>query len=130
MDKKKYYINIGTGEISQLKYGDNDDFVIYADDDEILLLRRTLDRMDDASFRSFFRSHVPIIQYHHDQPNDDYDASIIVVFRMIYNLGDEQTKAHIEEMEIFGDQHMYCDAHPSFFHVRAAAFALVFQNRE
>src|SRR5699024_7874011 len=105
-------------------------FVIYADDDEILLLRRTLDRMDDASFRSFFRSHVPIIQYHHDEPNDDYDASMIDVFRMIYNLGDEQTKAHIEEMEIFGDHHVECEAEQSFFQVRADAFALVFQNRE
>src|SRR5699024_12513959 len=103
MDKKKYYINIGTGEISQLKYGDNDDFVIYAEDDEILLLRRTLDRMDDASFRSFFLSHVRIIQYHHDQPNGDYDASMIDVFRIIYDLGEEKQKVHSKEMEIFGE---------------------------
>lgn len=100
MEKKKYYISIGTGEISQIKHENNEDFVIQATEDEVRILRAKLDNMNDASFRSFFRAHVPIMPYHKDQSNDDYDHNMTEAFQMIYNLGEEQTKSHIEDMDV------------------------------
>lgn len=100
MQKKKYYINVGSGEISQLEYDNNKDFVIYATEDDARLLRAKMDNMDHASFRSFFRAHIPIWAYHNDKANDDYDANMAEAFHLIHQFGDEQTRAHIESMDV------------------------------
>ncbi|WP_010647283.1 hypothetical protein [Oceanobacillus massiliensis] len=105
MEKEKYYVNIGTGEISQMRYQNNDDYVVYASTEEIALLRAKMENMHGASFDSFVRSHILAIPYHVDQPNDDYDANMNEAFQMLYALGDEQTKNHIESMGILPDNH-------------------------
>ncbi|PAV27727.1 hydrolase [Virgibacillus profundi] len=106
MEKKKYYIDVGSGEISQVKYDNNDSFTIHATMDEISLLRAKMDNMHDASVRSFFRAHVPIMPYHNDKSNDDYDSNLTETYQMLYDLGDEQIKQHIESMGVLGDEHM------------------------
>lgn len=100
MEKKKYYINVGSAEISQVKYDNNEAFIIQATYEEVRLLREKLNNMDSADFRTFFRAHVPILSYHKDQSNDDYDHNMSDAFQMIYNLGDEQTKSHIDDMGV------------------------------
>lgn len=106
MEKKKFYINTGSQEISQIKYDNNEDFVIYATEDEVGTLRQRMNHMHDADFRAFFRSHVYIKQYHDDKPNDDYDDSITEAFQIIYDLGDDTTKEHIDSMGILSDRHL------------------------
>lgn len=106
MDKKKYYVEIGSGEISQVKYQNNDSFTIYATDDEVTLLRARFRNMDGSANDSFWRAHVPIMPYHHDRPNDHYDSEMVDVYRMLYELGDETTKNHIESIGILGDNHI------------------------
>lgn len=104
--KKKYYVNIGSREISQTKYNNNDEFVIYATEDEVRLLRQRLEGMFESDVNAFWRAHVPIMPYHNDKPNDDYDTGITDAFQMIHELGDKETKAHIENIGILGDNHM------------------------
>lgn len=106
MEKKKYYVNVGTGEISQISYDDNDDFIIHATKDEVAQLRSKLNHLHDASFGTFIRAHIPIMPYHNDKSNDDYDRNITEAFQMLYNCGDEQTKSHIVEMGVLTDNHM------------------------
>ncbi|MEN1970294.1 hydrolase [Lentibacillus sp. N15] len=104
MEKKTFYINMGSQEISQMKYGNNEELVIYATENEANELRRKMTEMDDANFRAFFRAHVPIMPYHHDQPNDDYDSGMTDAFQMIYDLGSEETRKHITDMGILTDR--------------------------
>ncbi|SFA91860.1 hypothetical protein SAMN04488072_103262 [Lentibacillus halodurans] len=104
--KKKFYINLGTQEISQIEYDNNNEFVIYATEDEVRLLRQRLDGMHTSDIHAFFRAHVPIMPYHNDKSNDDYDTGITDAFQMIYELGNEETKKHIENMGVLGDNHM------------------------
>ncbi|GAA0431132.1 MAG: hydrolase [Bacillota bacterium] len=104
MGKKKYYINMGSGEISKIKYDNNDNFVIHATDDEIVLLREKFNEMNAAGVTTFFRAHVPVTPYHNDQSNDDYDDEMTEAYRMIYELGDESAKEHIKHMGILGDR--------------------------
>ncbi|GAA0588289.1 hypothetical protein GCM10009001_00140 [Virgibacillus siamensis] len=106
MERKKYYVNMASQEISRIEYGNNADFVIYATWEEAQMLRAKLDRMNDADFNGFFRAHVPIRPYHHDQANDDYDEGITDAFRMIYDLGNEATKEHIVNMGVLSENHM------------------------
>ncbi|RKQ29567.1 hydrolase [Oceanobacillus halophilus] len=100
MDKSKYFINVGNGEISQAKHDNNDYLTIYASDSEIGYLRRKFENMHKASFGSFIRSHIPLVEYHNDTANDQYDENMLEVYRMLHELGDETTKSHIESMEI------------------------------
>ncbi|WP_138420297.1 hydrolase [Aquibacillus sediminis] len=100
MERKKYYVNVGTHEISQVQVGNNNDFTIYATDDEVYLLRQKLDEMHHDDIHAFWRAHVPIKPYHNDEENDAYDEDIISAFAMIRDLGDDKTKEHIESMEI------------------------------
>ncbi|ALX47246.1 hydrolase [Lentibacillus amyloliquefaciens] len=104
--KKKYYVNPGSLEISQIKYDNNDAFIIYASDDEVRSLRQSLDGMHTADNQAFWRAHVPIKPYHNDKPNDDYDAGITEAYQLIYELGDNGTREHIEAIGILGDNQM------------------------
>ncbi|GGJ99666.1 hypothetical protein GCM10007063_22510 [Lentibacillus kapialis] len=104
--KDKYYVNLGSQEISRTKFGNNDEFIIYASDDEIRALRGKLNRMRDSDMRAFFRAHVPIMPYHNDKANDDYDAGVTEAFQIIYDLGDNETKQHIEDIGILTDDRL------------------------
>lgn len=106
MEKKKYFVNVGTHEISQIEFGNNVDFIVYATDDDVRLLRAKMDNMHEAGIGTFFRAHVPIMSYHKDKSNENYDQGITEAFQMIHELGDEQTKKHIESMDVLGDRHM------------------------
>lgn len=103
MEKKKYYISIGTGEISEVKYGNNDEFVVYATMEEIRQLRQLLNGMDQADFGTYVRAHFPFVPYHKDEENDQYDEKITEAYKMIHQLGDETTKRHIESIGILDD---------------------------
>lgn len=106
MEKKKYYVSISSREISQIKYANNDEFIVYATEDEIQQLRSKMDDMYDADQKSFWRAHVPIMPYHHDQSNDAYDAGMTEAFQMMYDLGDERTKEHITDLGILTNKHL------------------------
>ncbi|KAB8131475.1 hydrolase [Gracilibacillus oryzae] len=100
MEKKKYYVNIGTQEISQIPYGTNAEFVIYANDEEIFLLREKFNEIRDADLSSYVRAHIPFIPYHNDPQNDDYDSGIKGAYQMIYNLADSATKTAMDDANI------------------------------
>jgi hypothetical protein len=105
MEKKKYFVNVGSKEISQIPYHDNADFKIQATSEEVRLLRAKMDDMHDAEFTNFLRAHVPIMSYHKDRSNDEYDEGITDAFRMIYELGDEETREHIRSMNVLDNNH-------------------------
>lgn len=99
-EKKTYYIAVGTGEISQSRSDSTWNFKINATDDEIKTLRAYFDQNYSTEWKNFFRAHVPYVQYHHDRENDAYDDTIQKVYGLIYELGDEEARNHIETMGI------------------------------
>jgi len=105
VEKKQFYVNIATGEIARNHVGNNNSFIIHATDEEAILLREQLDKMHNASVRSFFRAHVPITPYSNDADNDEYDDGLIKAYKMLENLGDADTKAHVRELEFLQDVH-------------------------
>lgn len=106
MERKKYFVSVASGEISQVQFGNNDDFTIFATDSEVRDLRAKMDVMQEADFKSFWRAHVPIMSYHNDKANDQYNVGIQEAFQMIYELGDEQTKSDIKDMEVLDAEYL------------------------
>lgn len=104
MSKKTYYVDLASGEISQSRSASSWNYQIVADDEEILQLRRLFDRANGANLLSFVRAHVPYIQYHYDRENDRYDQSLVKIYEMLYKLGNEEAKEHIESLGILGNE--------------------------
>ncbi|MFE8703318.1 hydrolase [Cytobacillus sp. FJAT-54145] len=98
--KKTYYIAVGTGEISQSSTSSPWNFKIEATDEEITALREYFEQNYSTDWQNFFRAHVPYVQYHYDRENDAYDDTMKKVYGMIYRLGDDDAKKHIESMGI------------------------------
>lgn len=97
MDRKKYYVNVRSREISQIAFQNNNDFTIYATTTEVTMLRKKLDDVHRAELDTFWRSHVPILPYHRDGSNERYDKALLESFQMIYELGDEAAKDFMSE---------------------------------
>nr|WP_057772289.1 hypothetical protein [Cytobacillus dafuensis] len=102
-NKKAYYIKVETGEISQSKTDSSWDFKIEATDDEIIELRDYFNQNYSTEWMNFFRAHIPFIEYHDDKDNDAYDSTIRKVYEMIYQLGDQEARRHIQSMGILVD---------------------------
>ncbi|TLS39035.1 hypothetical protein [Pseudalkalibacillus caeni] len=100
MDKKRYYIAVGSGEILEDKTASSFEFEIEATEEDIIRLRELFDEADRDSRFSLYRAHVPGIGYHEDKNNDDYDRHIKEVYGMLHELGTPETKSHIDSMDI------------------------------
>jgi hypothetical protein len=98
--KNTYYIDVGSGEISRNATSSTWSYKIEATDDEITKLRELFDQNYSNEWGTFWRAHAPYVQYHHDRENDSYDNTIQQVYSMIYQLGDEEAKTHIQSMSI------------------------------
>lgn len=99
-EKKTYYIEIASGEISQSATSSSWNFKIEATDREIHALRKYFDRSESSEINNFIRAHIPFREYHHDPENDTYDQTLKQVYQLIYQLGDSEAKEEIKSMGI------------------------------
>lgn len=102
-EKQTYYISIGKGEIFSTPNVSPWQFKISATDQEIKQLRSIFNDNDENSVGDYIRSHIPIMQYHNDPTNDRYDQNLVQIYRLLYELGDQEAKEHIESMGILDD---------------------------
>lgn len=100
MDKKTYYINVGTGEVLEDKEALNFEFEISATDEEIDKLQELFEETDNSSQGSYATSWLPWKVYYSNEANQEYDYYLTEVYRTLHKLGSEQTRRHIESMNI------------------------------
>ena len=98
--RKTYYIWLPNREIFQDRECSPWNFKIKATDDEVVQLREYFNHNYSVEEENFYRAHVPYIEYHYDRQNDEYDKTLQKIYQMIYQLGDEEAKQHIETMGI------------------------------
>ncbi|WP_026693580.1 hypothetical protein [Peribacillus kribbensis] len=104
-ESKEYYVNLPDGHISQDSKSSPWNFRIKATDEQVMELRDRIDRSRSADSGSFWRAHIPFMEYHEDEANDEYDTALKQVYRLIHLLGDAEAQAHIEQMGILtGEQ--------------------------
>ncbi|MNR30629.1 hypothetical protein D3C85_1480950 [compost metagenome] len=97
MEKRSYYINVGTGEVLEDSTALNYEFEISATEDDIAKLQELFEEIDNTSQANFATSHFPFFK------NDaylEYDYYLTEVYRTLHRLGSEQTKRHIETMNV------------------------------
>ncbi len=98
--KKRYYVNVSSGEILEDQGASSYNFEIDADEEDVFKLSELFDLVDKDSRLSLYRSHVPAMSYHEDKNNHDYDDHMKQVYHLLHDLGNERTREHIESMGI------------------------------
>lgn len=100
MDKKTYYVNVGTGEVLEDSTALNYEFEITATEEEFDQLQELFEETDNTSQASYATSWLPWTVYYSNEANQEYDYYLTEVYRTLHRLGNEKTKRHIESMNI------------------------------
>ncbi|PPA71745.1 hydrolase [Jeotgalibacillus proteolyticus] len=98
--KNTYYISVGRGEINRSGKYSPYEFVVNATDEEITKLRYLFDQNQDLGFGGAIRAQTPYVQYHDDEPNQEQDSTLVKIYSLIHDIGDEEAVKHIESMAI------------------------------
>ncbi|WP_409304288.1 hydrolase [Peribacillus sp. SCS-155] len=99
--KKTYYVDLVAGDVIQAPgTEENPSFKIQATDEEVRRLQSYLSENYSSDLETYFRAHVPYVEYHKDPADEHYDKTIIKLYSMIYELGDAEARRHIESMGI------------------------------
>jgi hypothetical protein len=103
LEKKTYYVTVDigphTGEIRE-EINLNDplyDFEIRATPEEISRLEELFERTQETDFRTFLKAHIPYETRERMQESKKEDAQIDEIYRMIYELGTDETKKKMRE---------------------------------
>ncbi|TVY10379.1 hypothetical protein [Paenibacillus cremeus] len=98
--KRRYYVSVQSRTIMENQGDAAYELEIDATPEQIDRLRDLFDEKEDYEQDSFIRAHAPGIPYHHDAPNDGYDASLQTIYETLHDLGTKETKDHIESMQV------------------------------
>ncbi|WP_068773751.1 hypothetical protein [Paenibacillus sp. FJAT-26967] len=99
-DKKTFYVSVGAGEIVDEPGEINFDFEIRATSEEIDKLAELFEVLEESDNKTHFRALLPFKEYHKDKENDEYDYELKEIYQTLYNLGTEETRQHIEKMNV------------------------------
>ena len=99
-EKKTYYVDI-TAESILTEPVETPSFVIQATDQEVHVLQSVFDDKDRADLESYVKAHIP---FENQDENAQYDKAQKVLYAIIYHLGDETARRHIDEMGILTDR--------------------------
>jgi hypothetical protein len=100
MGKKTYYVSVQAQTILENQGDSSYEFEIQADDQQIAGLIELFEEnlMDEEDNQ--IRMPIPAVPYHHDVENDRFDHSLKAIYHAIHNMGNEETRKHIEKMGI------------------------------
>jgi hypothetical protein len=101
--KRTYYINISSGEISQSASDSPWNYQIEATPEDIQTLRSYFDQNEKVDLPNFIRAHIPFLEYHHDKVNDIQDHQLKQIYQFIYQHASDDTKQHIESIGILNN---------------------------
>lgn len=101
--KRKYYVNIANGGITEDSTENNGTFAIHADEGDLNKIKEKLDNMDSASRSSYVKSHIPYYPELNAPDNAEYDDNLKELYGLLHQLGDEHTREHIESIGILDE---------------------------
>jgi hypothetical protein len=104
VDKKTYYVSVQAGSVLENQGEAAYEFEIVATEQDVDLLLERFGELSDADNALAVRSHLPGLPYHQDSDSDLYDYSLTEIYRVLYDLGTEETKETIANMGAIGEQ--------------------------
>jgi hypothetical protein len=111
MEKRMYYIAVGTSEILEDQGAAAYELEIEATPSEVAHLENLFDRKDRDDFETYVDPHFPNKWDEVGSDVQTYDNHLYEVYQLIYKLGTPKTKEHIEKEDILNkiknSQHSY-----------------------
>jgi hypothetical protein len=98
-NRKTYYVSVGAGQVLEVKEAAPFELVIRANEEELNKLQELFEETSSTDEAGAFTFEgLPSVS---DDPEDkNYDGLIHSVYRMLYELGTNETKRYIESMDI------------------------------
>ncbi|WP_274648728.1 hypothetical protein [Paenibacillus humicola] len=112
MDKRKYYVSVQARTVLMNQGDAAYELEIEATPEDIRRLNDLFESVETFETQTYFRAQVPGLAYHHDSENDAYDEHLKLTYELLYELGTEETKAHIRSMNILGTTGAAAEEHP------------------
>ncbi|NOU74982.1 hypothetical protein GC098_26955 [Paenibacillus sp. LMG 31458] len=101
MDKKRYYVSVQAGTVMENQGDASYELEIDATPDDIDRLKEGFEELENFDQTSFIQVASALgIAYHYDESNDGYDYYLQEVYALINELGTEETKQHIQKMNV------------------------------
>lgn len=97
MDKQKYFVSVGSGEIHEDPTASTYQFEIEATPAEAGRLSRLFEEASGASGSSFLK-----MRALEGEKNQPYDEVLSSIYQTIHDLGNDSVKGHIDSMNILG----------------------------
>ncbi|WP_138754767.1 hypothetical protein [Paenibacillus sinopodophylli] len=99
IQKKLYYVSI-SGKRVEPEPSINDQLTVVGTTDEINELGLQLDQLRRDDELTQFRAPIPYKSADHDKATDKFNEDLIKVYHTIYELGTDETRTHIRQMNI------------------------------
>jgi hypothetical protein len=104
MERKTYYVSVHAGEVLPVEDASPFEFEITATPDEVEELQILFDKMFSEDLETFVNAHIPFKSDEIKHDHQEYDETMVDVYKMIYTLGTPETKKHISEMGIINQR--------------------------
>ncbi|GIO24573.1 hypothetical protein [Oceanobacillus sp. J11TS1] len=102
MTRKKYFVTVDTEEISEVSLPDDGiEYEIYATPEEVKEIEVLFARKDENAKDAVKFVGKPFDEWGADAKRNKYEAYLITLYRKLYELGTDETKKKIKELNLF-----------------------------
>lgn len=100
MKKQKYYVGVGSGQITRQPETTDWEFEIEATEEQIARLRELFERANKQNLDIAYLVLHPLEGRKEEHDLKNYDHTLQEIYRIIYELGSEETKQFIRENQM------------------------------
>lgn len=103
MEKRKYYVGVASGQITQQPESTHWEYEIEASDEEIARLRDLFENANRQNMGVAYVALHPVEGRKEERDFRAYSQTLQEVYRMIYELGNDEAREHIVQNKIIED---------------------------
>ncbi len=81
--------------------GEPCEFKLKMDSKNAYIFEKLFLQLNSLEFENAVRAHIPYLQYHLDESNDEIDLRLKKIYALIHEFGDEHTKDFVEQLPYF-----------------------------
>lgn len=95
------YVSIANQQVYSHKHASPWEYEVEMSRELVPVFHQLFSQMDRLEFRNFLRSHLPYVPYHYDRDNHDVDRRTMMLYALVHEFSDDETKKFIEQLPYF-----------------------------
>lgn len=101
MDRYKMYVSVTDQRVYHHPDDSLWDYEVRIPRQYIPIFHALFRQTSELEFRNFLRAHLPYVPYHYDRDNHDIDVRTQMVYALIHEFTDNESKQFIEQLPYF-----------------------------